>query len=216
MRYHTLRKAHSNFLLISDSQVQQKKAQPSKTTDEPETVELKSGVINVLSLPGGRIKNCYDFLPPEKKYSVIILFIGANDCFYKGGKISDRSAKDIAEDLKDLANVLANRAEQVFVLGLPHRHQKTDRTKEVNTLLVNLSKSSDWNFKGVGHYIGKKDVSGDAVHLTQDGLKNLKRLIKTDILKEKFSLEEDKKETTLIECNPNTHRECLCGSYSPC
>ena len=36
----------------------------------------------------------------------------------------------------------------------------------------------------VGHYLCKKVVSsGDEIHLTEDGLKNLKRLIKTEILK---------------------------------
>ena len=176
--------------------------------------ELKSGVLNVLSLPGGRIRNCYDFSPREKNYSVIILFIGANDCFYKGGVISDRSAKDIAEDLRDLASVLSDRAE-TYVLGLPQRHDQPNRTKDVNKLLLELIKSSVRKFKGVGHYLGKKDVSsGDEIHLTEDGLKNLKRLMKTEILKKKFSLVKDKEETQLITCDEKNPK-CICGSYKP-
>ena len=90
-----------------------------------------------------------------------------------------RSSRDIAEDLRNLANVSAHRTGETFVIGVRQRHRKPERTKEVNSLLLELSKDSIWKIKGVGHYIGKKDTSGDAVHLTEDGLKNLKRLIKT-------------------------------------
>ena len=83
--------------------------------------------------------------------------------------------------------------EETFVLGLPQRQDKPNRTKDVNKLLLEPSKTSAWKFKGVGHYLGKKDVSSaDEILLTEDGLKNLKRLIKTEILKEKFSLVKDK------------------------
>ena len=112
-------------------------------------------------------------------------------------------------------SVLSNRAE-IYVLSLPQRHNKPNRTKDVNKFLLELSKSSVWKFKVVGHYLGKRDVSsGDEIQLTEDGLKNLKRLIKTEILKRKFALVKDKEETQLITCDEKKNPKCIRGSYKP-
>ena len=114
MKFHVYYEADSEHLLISDSQTHSKK---NKTF-------LNSGVVNVLSLPGGKVRHVYDFLPPQGKYKSASLIIGGNDCFVKGGALSGQSSQQIAGDLKTLADTIVPRTGLVHVIGIPERHNK--------------------------------------------------------------------------------------------
>ena len=170
MRFHVYYEADSEHLLISDSQTHSEK---NKTC-------LNSGVVNVLSLPGGKIRHVYDFLPPQRKYKSVSLFIGGNDCFVKGGALSEQSPQQIAEDLKTLADTIVPKTGLVHVIGFPERHNKQERTAKVNEILERFSTKADWKYRSVSKYIWSRHISEDSVHLTDEGLKNLKKLERED------------------------------------
>ena len=167
MRFHVYYEADSEHLLISDSQTHSEK---NKTC-------LNSGVVNVLSLPGGKIRRLR-LSPPQGKYKSASLFIGGNDCFVKGGTLSEQSPQQIAEDLKTLADTIVPRTGLVHVIGIPERHNKKERTAKVNEILERFSTKADWKYRSVSKYIWSRHISEDSVHLTDEGLKNLKNFWK--------------------------------------
>ena len=206
MRFHVYYEADSEHLLISDSQTHSEK---NKTC-------LNSGVVNELSLPGGKIQHLYDFLPPQGKYKSASLFIGGNDCFVKGGALSEQSPQQIAEDLKTLADTIVPRTGLVHVIGIPERHNKKERTAKVNEILERFSTKADWKYKSVSKYIWSRHISEDSVHLTDEGLRNLKKLLKEKILYTLYDFEQDKKGPRKVTfCGNAKQPDCLCGHFNP-
>lgn len=176
--------------------------------------QLDSGLVNILSLPGGRIKNVYDFIPEEGQYDNIILFIGGNDCFQKSAEPSSRTHTQIAADLNDLGNILAPRAKEVFILGVPERHQQPERTKEVNKDLLKLSQKASWKFRSISKFLYAKHISGDDVHIDVEGLKNIKKLLKQRVLYNKYSIELDNKgNSEVLVCGTRSQPSCICGHF---
>ena len=111
-----------------------------------------------------------------------------------------------------------HRIKKNFVIGDPQRYQRPQETKQLSSLLLKLNKDSLWTVKGVGHYtdyIRKKDVSGDAVHVTEVGMKVFKRQIGRNILKEMFFSERDGEKTVCIQCETTENQFCLCGNNNP-
>ena len=152
MRFYVYYEADSEHLLISDSQ----------THGEKNKTCLNSGVVNVLSLPGGKVRHVYDFLPPQGKYKSASLFFGGNDCFVKGGALYEQSPQQIAEDLKTLADTIVPRTWLVHVIGIPERHNKKERTAKVNEILERFSTKADWKYRSVSKYFWSRHISEDS------------------------------------------------------
>ena len=109
MWFYIFHKTSSDHLLISDSQTQSVR---NNTT-------IAFGVVNVLILPGGQIRDLYDFLLKPGQYKSVTLFIGGYDSYLRGGNVSSTPAQKIANELKTLADILSDRTEQDYVIGIP-------------------------------------------------------------------------------------------------
>ena len=204
MKRHVYKKGATDILIIANSQLHIKH------------FFLNSGILNSLSIPGGRIRNVYDFIPAEGRYETIILFIGGNDCFQKSASPSSREPRDIAGDLNDLANILTTRSNEVYNLGIPERHQQPERTKKVNDALLRLSVGANWKYRSLSKYIQTRHISGDDVHIDEEGLKNIKKLVKEKILRQKYDINLDNKGTSIVyKCGFENQRFCICGHYRP-
>ena len=134
MRYHIFKESVQRNLLIADSQAKY----------------LDFANFNILSLPGAKVHDVYNFIPRVGRFDIIVLFVGGNDLFHSKSP-SKVSSEEIADNISDLANVLGGKADKVFVLGIPPCHNLRERTRAVNKLLSNRKK--DWAFR-----CGKKGV----------------------------------------------------------
>ena len=130
MRYHIFKDSVQRNLLIADSQ----------------TKYLDFANFNILSLPGAKVHDVYRFIPRVSRFDIIVLFVGGNDLF-QGKSPSKVSSEEVADKISDLANVLKSKADKVFVLGIPPRHNQRERTSAVNKLLSD--RKEDWTFRGV-------------------------------------------------------------------
>ena len=145
MRFHIFLEASSDHLLISDSQ----------THSVRNNTTLAFGVVNVLTVPGGQIRHLYDFPPKPGQYKSVTLFIGGNDSYLRGGNVSSTPFQEIANKLKTLADILSDRTEEVYVIGIPERFKKPQRAKSVNGLPFGLSRNAHWKHKSVSRYCGQ-------------------------------------------------------------
>ena len=141
------------------------------------------------------VRHAYDYVPPAGLFDIIIPFIGSND-LYNFTEHSLTSARKVADDIVELANFLCNRAPSVFVLGVPERDENKTRSKAVNDLLQDIAERKpkkpgkvEWNYRSVkqnltgARYFSKKDL----IRLNEDGLNNLRNLIKEKVLYKKYS-----------------------------
>ena len=118
MRYHTFKSSTTKNLLISDSQAK----------------NLFFPNFKILSIPGGRIKDVWLFLPSPGEYEIIVLFIGGNDLF-EFQRLSETSSKSAADQLSELADHLKELSSKVFIIGIPPRMNQPERSLAVNSLL---------------------------------------------------------------------------------
>ena len=60
-------------------------------------------------------------------------------------------SEELVQQTSDLANILLNKSETVFVLGKPLRNSQLLRAKEVNFLLA--SRQEDWRCRGISRQV---------------------------------------------------------------
>ena len=168
-RYHLLKTSSSKNLLVADSQ--------ARHLDFPN--------FNILSLPGVRIGAVQNFLPEKDKFNIIALLIGGNDAF-NGKDPSSIPAGDIAEELSKLAEELCEQAKKIFVIGIPHRSENRARSAKINEFLRKIK--GTWKFRGVSEKIHSSyHLKTDELHLSEEGLKGIKSILKNKILYDKHS-----------------------------
>ena len=146
-RYHIYKPEETKFLLIAESQAR----------------ELVAGNLSILSLPGGSISDAYNFIHNEQQYEIIILFIGGNELI-SGCVPSYKPPSQVAQELHSLANFLAPRTKEFFLLGISERDENQEHTKKAKDILEALAKRAPgvepkvpWKFRSVANYIsGKK------------------------------------------------------------
>ena len=96
MRYHIFKESVQRNLLIADSQAKC----------------LDFANFNILSLPGAKVHDVYNFIPRVGRFNIIVLFVGGNDLFQ--GKLPSKvSSEEVADKISDLANVLKGKADSV-------------------------------------------------------------------------------------------------------
>ena len=192
MRFNILRESPTPNLFLTDSQGK----------------ALRFPNFNVLSAPGARIKDFYNFLPQPGQYETIVLFVGGNDLF-NGRNPSSASELDIANELCLLADMACTLAPRVFVIGIPPRHYQPQRSKHTNQILA--AQASGWLFRGISKVIYDEDlhVRRDRVHLNHRGLSGVRSILKQRVLRAKFSERVDREgHTGTFYCS---HRRCICG-----
>ena len=87
--------------------------------------KFKTISFDVLSVPGARPQDLWDFLPPFNRFEKIVLFVGGNtleDFQSKSGTF--REAKEpfqVATEIFELARCLILRTLSVFIVGVPPR-----------------------------------------------------------------------------------------------
>ena len=89
-RFHIFKTAPTKTLLIADSQAR----------------HLKAGNLNIISLPGAKVRDVYNFIPPKNEFDLIILFVGGNDLF-NYSEPSYTPAPQMANEIIALANFLS-------------------------------------------------------------------------------------------------------------
>ena len=195
MRYHTFKSSKTKNLLISDSQAK----------------NLFFPNFNILSIPGGKIKDVWLFLPSPGEYEIIVLFIGGNDLF-EFQRLSGTSSKSAADQLSELAEHLKELLSKVFIIGIPPRMNQPERSLAVNSLLAETSLSTTaWQFRGISSSIYNCDshTKSDDVHLTEKALSGFKSILKKKILRNRFNAVLDNVgHTSLFICSG----KCRCGS----
>ena len=202
MRFHIFHEASSDHLLISDSQ----------THSVRNNTTIAFGVVNVLTLPGGQIRHLYDFLPKPGQYKLVTLFIGGNDSYLRGGNVSNTPAQEIANELKTLADILSDRTEEVYVIGIPERYKKPQCAKSVNDLLSGINRNAHWKCRSVSKYLWSIHILEDGVHLSSDGLKNLKKLFKEKMLYKSYNVDKDNEgPKSVFSCGSREQPLCICG-----
>ena len=137
---------------------------------------------SISSLPGGQIQHFYKFIPAKDKYTLIVLFLGGNN-LYNGTDDWEADIEEIANDLVELANKFTTVAKKVFVIRIPPRGENFARAQSLNDLLKQKTDVS-WKFRSSNHYLKSKKCRKirDEVHLNENGINNLKNLLKDNIL----------------------------------
>ena len=210
MRYHIFRRAQTKVLMISDSQVK----------------DLFTGNFSVLSLPGGQVASrrsgrfpevSFVASPSTERCETFIIFIGGNNAFDNNIPTATPETL-IAEQLKKLGDFTAVRCKKVYILGIPQRGTHCQRADEINKILTKVAKELKWKFLSLSKYIHFRHLKNHHhkekahVHLTSEGVNNIKKLIKEKILFKKYGKEFNNlgPERT-FECDRDTG--CLCGLY---
>ena len=204
-RYHVTRTSSTKYLLIADSQARY----------------LDAGNLNIVSLPGASVRHAYDYVPPAGLFDIIILFIGGND-LYNFTEPSLTPARKEVDDIVELANFLCNRAPSVVVLGVPERDENKTRSKAVKDLLQDIAERKpkkackvEWNYRSVKQKLtgARCFIKKDLLHLNEDGLNNLRNLIKEKVLYKKYSKEFNSRgNLKKYECLTNDCR-CICSTW---
>ena len=151
---------------------------------------------DVLSVPGARPKDLWDFIPPHNMYRKIILFIGGNsqeNFVSKSGAF--RSAQEpvqVAIEIFEIALALTSRSEQVFIVGVPLRRtiKLQSNVLQLNTELNLLCRQvlSKTVFVGVSHYLyDLKHISKDLCHFENEAFAKIHKLLNEKVLKKKFT-----------------------------
>ena len=208
---HIFKTSSSKNLLIADSQAHNLhifKTSSSKNLliADSQARHLEFLNTNILSLPGARIAAVRVFLPPKDKYNTIVLLSGENDAF-DGREPSTVPEEDIANELAELAEELSRLSKQIFVIGIPHRSEYRFRSARVNREIQ--KKKGNWKYRGLCEKIySTYHLGSDEIHLSPEGLKGIKSIIKNKILYKKYSdAFNDEGHLTQYEC---TFRHCHC------
>ena len=207
MRYHIFKESPNSCLLVSDSQAK----------------HLDFSNINVLSLPGAKIKDIYGFVPSKGRYNKIVLFAGGND-LYNGYRPSSISVSEVADRIGLLAEHLLSVCDRVFVLGVPARYppnserelfqdHELNRHFALNRKLEKLADKSSWRFRGLSDkiYCESHVSERDHVHLNGAALSGLRTILKQRVLYEDYSVKLRWAEVKEYECTRESG--CLCGSF---
>ena len=106
------------------------------------------------------------------------IFLGGNN-LYNGTDDSEADIEEIANDLVELANKFTTVAKKVFVIGIPPRGEIFARAQSLDDLLKQKTDVS-WKFRSSNHYLKSEKCRkiGDEVHLNENGINNLKNLLK--------------------------------------
>ena len=174
-----LLKNNSENLIISDSLLK-----------SFETVSF-----DVLSVPGARPEDLWNFIPPCNKFKKIVLFIGGNaleNFLSKSGNF--RSAQEpieVAIEIHDLAKALTLRSKEIFIVGVPPRGtiELQNKVRQLNTELNSLCKELQPKivFVGVSHYLyDLKHISKDLCHFENQAFAKVHKLLNEKVLKKKF------------------------------
>ena len=179
MRYHLFKTSPQKALLIADSQAGY----------------LTFGNINILSLPGATVSNVYQFVPPQGKYEIIVLFDGGNDLYigYHPSVATGIPPKTEIESFED---------------------HELIRHLAVNQRLANASKEARWNFRGLAeHVYSEIHISDrDCVHLSEKGISQIRAILKTKVFYEHYSIDlEQQGHPNVYECSSAS--DCKCGSF---
>ena len=152
MRYHIVKESVQRNLLIADSQAKY----------------LDFANFNILSAPGANVHDVYNIIPRVGSFDIIVLCVGGNDLF-QGESPSKVKSEEVADKISDLANVSKGKADKVFVLGIPPRHNQRERTSAVNKMLSN--RKEDWAFRGVEKRVYKvTHLKEDKVQLIEESI----------------------------------------------
>ena len=151
--------------------------------------ELDMQEMDKVCLSGGRCADLRTIIQSSNfsRYRVVILMFGGNDLQgrYKGNVFrKSLSPQEIAQNLLEISFYLSNRNVDVYVMGIPYRGNQTFlKIKELNSLLF-ASTGICYEFVGLGGQLSKASViSGDKVHLSDEGISRLKTIFKNKILK---------------------------------
>ena len=172
-------KNSSKFLILSDSLLKR----------------FKTISFDVLSVPGARPQDLWDFLPPFNRFEKIILFVGGNaleDFQSKNGTF--RSAQEpieVATEIFELARALLLRTLTVFIAGVPPRgteelqHKVLQLNAELNAFCN--SQKQPIVFVGISHYLyDLKHISKDLCHFEKGAFAKIHKLLNEKILRKKF------------------------------
>ena len=185
MRYHLFKKSPKKALLIADSQARY----------------LTFGNINISSLPGATVDNVYQFVPPQGKNEIIVLFVGGNDiysgyhpfCGYSTGSIRANR-----KPCKHIDNCCEKVVRNRYTPPPPRIPPETEienfedheliRHLAVNQRLANASKEARWNFEGwpnrglAEHVYSETHISDrDCVHFSEKGMSQIRVILKTKV-----------------------------------
>ena len=149
--------------------------------------ELDIANFNVLSLRRACVRHVYNFIPKKHSYETAVLFIGGTDLFCNNVS-STKSAKDLTQELSNLANFVLTEVESVFVFGIPLRHSLPQRFKTVNALLA--LRKEGWKFRCISRQIySDKHLKRDNIHLSSNALSGIGYILKSKVLHKRFSPE---------------------------
>ena len=139
------------------------------------------------------MSNVYQFVPPQGKYEIIVLYDGGND-LYNGYHPSVATPQEVFERIESLGNTLITVAKKLYVIGIsPGIPPKTEiesfedheliRHLAVNQRLANASKEARWNFRGLAeHVYSETHISDrDCVHLSEKGISQIRAILKTKV-----------------------------------
>ena len=195
MRYHTFKSSTTKNLLISDSH--------AKNPFFPN--------FNILSITGGRIKDVWLFLPSPSEFEIIVLFIGGNDLF-EFQRLSGISSQSAADKISELAEHFKELSSKVFIIGIPPRLNRPERSLAVNSLLAEkFLATTSWQFRGISSSIYNCDfqTKSNDVHRTEKALSGIKSILKKKILRNQFNAAVDNVgHKSLFVCSG----KCRCGS----
>ena len=116
--------------------------------------------------------------------------IGGN--YLRGGNVYGIPAQEIANEQKTQTDLLTDRTEEVYVIGIRERYKMPQRAKTVNDLLFGLRRNAYWKYRTVSNYSWSIHIFEDGVQLSSDGLKNLRKLFK-EILYKSYNVDKDNK-----------------------
>ena len=160
---------------------------------------LEAGNLNILLLPGASIRHLYDYILPAGRFEIIILFIGGNDIF-DGFEPSSKTPQKVAQDLIELADFACQRTRSsVFVLGIPERDKNRERAIVTNDIVKagagrispRFKQKVEWKYRSFSNFTsGRRYFKLDKIHLNNDGLNNVKNLVKEKVLYSKYKKNE--------------------------
>ena len=162
-------KNSSKFLILSDSLLKR----------------FKTFSFDVLSVPGARPQDLWDFLPPFNRFEKIILFVGGNaleDFQSKNGTF--RSAQEpieVATETFELARALLLRTLTVFIVAVPPRG-----TEELQHKVLQLNAELNASCNSQKQPIVFVDISHYLYHFEKGAFAKIHKLLNEKILRKKF------------------------------